>query len=50
MIDKQEHIAKKSGQKQDIQKAVEFLENLHQELIDLDQRRKELNIVNAAVL
>lgn len=29
MIDKQEHIAKKSGQKQDIQKAVEFLENLH---------------------
>jgi len=29
MIDKQEHIAKKSGQKSDIQKAVEFLENLH---------------------
>ena len=50
MIDKQEHIAKKSGQKQDLQKTVEFLENLHQELIDLDQRRKELNIVNSAVL
>ena len=50
MIDRQEHVAKKSGGKDEIKKLVEFLENLHQELLDLDKRREELNIINNAVL